>query len=332
MGEQRLPGSKVVTVTLNPSLDRTLITQFLAIGNHNRVREDTRLDPAGRGMSISRALHSLDIPTHAILLIGNDPIGRAYQSLLVEEQFPVTVLRRDGQTRSDTIILDTGHKNETRIIEESTGVTHEDLENVIKAMKAIIEPGDRVVFAGSLPGDLPVETYTELIRVAHEDGGHVAINAGGGDPLSRSLEARPELIYLTQNQAEAIFNYPVRAYADVVTCAQYLRERGAGKVIITLSDAASAVLVTNDGSWQVDLPDVGLVGTRSGHAEAMIAGYLAGRVNEQSPEESLGLGAAASAFTQSQVGHEYGSMKDVEEISEQVNVTPVEGDDDEPGV
>ena len=48
---------KVITVTLNPSLDRTLVTNFLHIGYQNHTPESTHLDAAGAGLNISQALN-----------------------------------------------------------------------------------------------------------------------------------------------------------------------------------------------------------------------------------------------------------------------------------
>ncbi len=329
--EQDQANKKVITVTLNPSLDRNLETSFLAVGYHNVASEATRLDPAGRGVSVSRALHALGVATHAIVLIGHDPTGQAYQALLAEEQFPITILRREGRTRSNIFIRDTGLNNETVILEESTGVSQADLELVAATMKQLIQPGDTVVFAGSLPRGLSQDTYAWLVDAAQEAGAEVAINAGGGEALRQSLPAGPELIYLTQSQAEALFNYPVRQMEDVIGCARKLREQGANKVWIALPDTDSAVLAAEEGVWIIELPELAS-GTRSGQAEAMIAGYLAGRMQQRSLEEAMEMGAAAAAYTKTQVGHEFGTLKEVQEFSDQVNVTPLDDSPDEEGV
>ncbi|MBN1966656.1 MAG: hypothetical protein JW910_18535 [Anaerolineae bacterium] len=321
--EQNQANKKVITVTLNPSLDRTLITHFLAVGYHNTTTEATRLDPAGRGVSVSRALHALGVSTHAIILVGHDATGRAYQALLTEEQFPITVLRREGRTRSNIVIRDTGLDNETVILEDSDGVSKADLDGVAEALRQLTAKGDTVVFAGSLPQDVPEDTYAWLVDVAQEAGAEVAINAGGGEALRQALPAEPELIYLTRVQVEGMFNIPVREMEDVIGCAQKLREQGAGKVWIALPDMDAALLVAEEGAWLGEMQEL-LPGTRSGQAEAMIAGYLAGRLSQRPLDEALEMGAAAAAFTGTQVGHTFGTLKDVQEYADQVSVTPVE--------
>jgi fructose-1-phosphate kinase PfkB-like protein len=109
--------SKIVTVTLKPSLDRTMMTHYLNPGYHNRTTEPTHIDPAGHGVNISRALHRMGIPTNAIILLGNDATSRAYKALIEFEKLPVTIVEREGLTHSHIIIVDTANKTETHIIE-----------------------------------------------------------------------------------------------------------------------------------------------------------------------------------------------------------------------
>jgi 1-phosphofructokinase family hexose kinase len=320
---------KVITVSLNPSLDRTMTLQYLAVGYHNLTAEASRLDPAGRGMSVSRALYTLGTPTHAIVLLGRDATGRAYQALLTEEQFPISILRRDGSTRASVIIKDTGNENETVIREETENVTEDDLRTVANLLEELVLPNDRVVFAGSLPRHVRPDAYAWLTTVAQNAGARVSVNAGGGEPLMRSLQAKPRLIYLTQNQAEALFNMPVRAYEDVILVGQRLREQGAGKVLITMNEARRALLIEEGTVWLASLPEI-YAGTRTGRAEALIAGYLAGRLKGLPPNTALETGVAGAYYAASQIGSQFGTPKDLEVYSEVATVTEIKSADDLP--
>lgn len=321
--------SKAITVELNPYLERTLTTHFLAVGYHNRALGTTRLDVAGRGMNVGRALHALGVPTHAIVLIGVDATGRAYEALLAEEQFPITVLRRNGLTRSNIVIKDTGLNNETVILEDSDGVTLDDLRSVSDTLIQLINPGDMVVFAGGLPSSVPADAYVGLIEVAQRAGAKVAINAGGGEALEQALPAGPDVIYLTRTELEGLFNVPVRAYEDVLYCAQQLHERGAQRVLVSMPRRMDALLVTDEGVWMADQPQVDL-GTRSGQAEALVAGYLAARGRGDPPEAALRLAAAAAAYTVAHVGADFGSRHDIEPYYAETIVIPIRSPDDLP--
>lgn len=317
--------SKIITVTLNPSLDRTLVTHFLATGYRNHTAEKTRLNPAGRGVNVARALYALQCNTYALVLVGGDTTGKAYETLVRDEQFPVKVVRHSGSTRSNLVILDTGHKTETQIIEESTGATPEHLEQVADTLRTIIMPGDTVVLAGDLPGDASDSAYVVLAEVARESGAQVVLTTAGA-PLHAAIAAKPELLALNQNEVEGYLNYPVRTEEDAVQSAQQLLLKGISRVLVTSMERDSAVLVTHDQSWSVKLPDYDL-GTSSGIEEAMLAGYLAGRAMQIPLDGSLGLGGASAVFAGSQVGNEFGTPSQIAEFAGEVEVLSHNGED-----
>ena len=56
----------IITVTLNPSLDRTIELDHLTQGCVQRVTA-ARLDPGGKGVNVSRALLANSVPTRAVV-------------------------------------------------------------------------------------------------------------------------------------------------------------------------------------------------------------------------------------------------------------------------
>lgn len=314
----------VITVTLSPSLDRTLVTHYLALGYHNRTEASTRLDPAGKGVNIVRALHRLNGEGHAIILLGKDATGYAYRALIAEEGFDKTVIQVEGRTRSSIIILDTGSQEETHIIEEAAGITHVDVEQLVEALTARIAPGDMVVFAGPLPPSSPRDTYAWLTGKAREAGGEVAIVAGG-EALDEALKVGPDLVALSEIQAEAHFNYPVRTPEDILGSARRLREEGAETVLLEMRELGGATLVVEDGQYLATLPQ-SEEGTTSGAWDALLAGYLAGCVAGREPRQALVLGAAAAAYTLSQVGSEFGTLEEIQEFIGGVTLEEVDAE------
>jgi 1-phosphofructokinase family hexose kinase len=315
----------VITVTLSPSLDRTLITHYLALGYHNRTEASTRLDPAGEGVNIVRALHRLSDDGHAIILLGNDATGYAYRALIIGEGFDKTVIQVEGRTRSSTIILDTGSQEETHIIEDAAGITHVDVEQLVGALTKRIEPGDMVVFAGPLPPSSPRDTYAWLTGKVREAGGKVVIVAGG-EALAEVLKVEPDLVALSEIQAEAHFNYPVRTPDDIMAGARRLREEGACGVLLEMRELGGAALVVEEGQYIITLPE-SEEGTTSGTWDALLAGYLAGSVYGRSPKDALTLGAASAAYTLSQVGSEFGTLEEIQEFIDGVKLEEI--DDEE---
>ena len=59
----------IVTLTLNPSLDRTVEVETLARGEVMRAL-GVRVDPGGKGINVSRALAAHGLPTRAVVTVG----------------------------------------------------------------------------------------------------------------------------------------------------------------------------------------------------------------------------------------------------------------------
>lgn len=310
---------KIITVSLNPSLDRTITVRYLAEGYSNRVVGPTRLDPAGEGVSISRAVHSLDGRTHALILLGEDPVGRAYEAVIESEPLPHTIVHRAGSTRSDTIILDEGRESETQLFEDFNELAPTDLEAVDQTLKNLIEPDDWVVLAGTRLASWPDDTYIRLLKTVQNAGARSIVATLGSD-FKEIAALDPSLLVLTKNQVEAHFNYPVRNLTDVAASAHQMTHQGLERVMIIIEDQNQAVLRTRTADYLLDLPE-SETGTRSGVWAGLLAGYLLGRVQERPLAEALELGAAAAAYTATQVGSEFGSTDQIDSLRDEIDVS-----------
>jgi 1-phosphofructokinase len=309
--------SKIITVTLSPSLDRTLVTHYLALGYKNHTTERSRLDPGGEGVSMARAIRQLGGRQHAIILVGKDATGYAYKALIQEEELDVSILMVPGRTSSNTIILDTGKDTETQILEESAEVSAEDIQNVADLLVEITKPGDYVVFTGILPGGAPLDSYAKLTDLVHEAKAH-AIIVSGGQPLIEAIPSKPDLIVLRRIQAESLFNFPVRELSDVLSCAEKLRDMGADKVMVQIRQQNQALVVTESDRWVMELPE-DVHGTTTGVWEALLAGFLVGRARSIEVEDSLELGGASAIFTSQQVGQVFGSYEEVQDFADEID-------------
>ncbi|MFP4323741.1 MAG: 1-phosphofructokinase family hexose kinase [Anaerolineales bacterium] len=314
---------KTITVTVNPSLDRIMVVNYLNVGYHNQATGETHLAAAGRGMNIGLALHKLHTDTEAIVLLGQDALSHAYQFLIEQEGFPVNVVRHDSSIRSNIFLKDEGQHAETVIKVSGASVDEAALAEVGQMLVSRIDEHDFVVLAGSLPSGAPDSTYATYCRQAKEAGARVILYTEG-DILREGLAAEPDLVVLTQLQTESYFNFPVRVAEEVYYVGEKLHEEGAQRVLILLGERRGAVLVTADARYLVEFPDdIDDVGTRTGTAEALVAGYLAGRSRQRNVEESLSMGGAAALFTAEQVGQEFGTLKDVQERIERIAITSV---------
>ena len=99
----------IVTVTLNPTLDKTLSVPALRPGEVHRARF-LRQDIGGKGINVSRALRALGVESIPIGFLGG-ATGRAMREGLAAEGYDASFLEVPGETRQNLTLLD-----------ESTGV------------------------------------------------------------------------------------------------------------------------------------------------------------------------------------------------------------------
>ncbi|MBN2469851.1 MAG: hypothetical protein JXN59_03920 [Anaerolineae bacterium] len=319
---------KIITVTLNPSLDRTIVTHYLSLGYHNHVSDTTRLHPAGRGVNIARALYSLGIPAHAIVVLADDPNGAAFRRLLQQEAMGASFVFHRGTTRSNVTILDTGNQQETHIVERSGGLTPEVINAVADALEEQAEPGDYVVFAGSLPDDSPADTYGRMVERVREHGAIVGVSVTP-EAQDLAITAIPNLLAVNQNELERYFNHPVRTENDVLYCGRKLLDTGIEEVLI-IRPEGHAVLMTTQGTWHMTYNEE-IVGTHTGVKEAVLAGYMAGQAEGMPTDQALELGGAAAVYTSGQIGSVYGSLEEIRECASEVTVTASQDESDEKG-
>ncbi|MDL4771857.1 MULTISPECIES: 1-phosphofructokinase [Thermomonosporaceae] len=278
----------IVTLTLNPSLDRTIEVDELTRGAMIRARS-ARLDPGGKGVNVSRALLASGIASTAVVTVGGAD-GEQLHRLLRAEGMAVRAVPVAGTTRSNVTIAEPGGVV-TKLNEPGAALTRAELDAVAEMVVAEAETASWVVGCGSLPPGVPAAMYAELCRAFAPAGIRVAIDSSG-PALLAAVAAGPDLIKPNREELAEAVGRPVDRFSDVVGAARELRARGARTVLVSLG-ADGAVLVDDDGilagSAPVDRPS-----STVGAGDALLAGFLAaGARGPEAFREALAWGAAA---------------------------------------
>ena len=94
----------IVTLTLNPSLDRTLALESLRRGEVLRATS-ARIDPGGKGVNVTRVLRAFGVGSHAVIPCAG-PDGEELVRLLQNAGVPVTEVPVAGWTRSNITLVE----------------------------------------------------------------------------------------------------------------------------------------------------------------------------------------------------------------------------------
>ncbi|MFD5468248.1 1-phosphofructokinase [Kitasatospora sp. NPDC127059] len=285
----------IVTITPNPSLDRTYELGTLTPGEVNRAGHD-RLDPGGKGVNVSRALTAAGHRTTAVLPLGGLS-GGLLSDLLRRQGIDVAAVTIAGETRINVSIAEDGGSL-TKINAMGPELSAAESAALLALVRETQEAGrgtgngvDWLACCGSLPRGLEPHWYAELVAQVHSGGARIALDTSGAALLA-ALSARPDVVKPNREELAEAVGRPVATVGDAVDAAGELRKRGAQQVLASLG-ADGMLLIAEEGSWYGSAP-VAVVRSDVGAGDASLAGFLgAGGTGPGALAAALAHGAAA---------------------------------------
>ena len=280
----------IVTVTPNPSLDRTLQVDRLEVGRVNRTTS-ARTDAGGKGVNVSRALAAHHIDTRAVVPMGGSA-GRELGSLLTDIGVSVVPVPVNGQTRTNVTLVDE-HGVVTKVNEAGAQLGPSAMVELVHRVEAAVHGAAWVASCGSLPPGAPTDLHATITRTVHAAGARVAVDTSGA-PLAAAVEAGPDLVKPNLHELEELVGQALSDVPAVVAASQELRRRGVGAVLTSLG-ADGAVLVNAQGAWHAVAPAI-VVRSDVGAGDAALAGFLAaGARGPTALSQAVAWGTAAVA-------------------------------------
>ncbi|MFC1401152.1 MULTISPECIES: 1-phosphofructokinase family hexose kinase [Streptacidiphilus] len=282
----------IVTLTPNPSLDRTLEVPDLHRGVVLRATA-RRTDPGGKGVNVSRALAANGRKTVAVLPCGGI-VGSRLAELLAPQGVEVLAVPVLGEIRVNISVVEPDG-TVTKINEPGPVLTPQELDALAEAAVRAGQGAAWVALSGSLPPGAPDDLYARLITRIREAGGPLIAVDSSGVPLVAALAAGPDLVKPNRAELAEASGLPVTTLGEAVTAALALRDRGARTVLASLG-ADGALLV--DGSGAVHgRARVAEPRSAVGAGDALLAGYLsAGNGGTEALAEAVAWGAAATSL------------------------------------
>ncbi|KMS70278.1 MULTISPECIES: 1-phosphofructokinase [Streptomyces] len=278
----------ILTVTPNPSLDRTYEVQALKRGEVIRA-ETERMDPGGKGVNVSRAVAAAGRRTVAVLPLGGAP-GALVAELLHAQGIEVAPVPVVGATRSN-IALAEADGVLTKINAPGPQLSESEQELLLDTVRSQSRDADWIACCGSLPRGLAPSWYADVVTRAHAGGARIALDTSGR-ALLEALRARPDVVKPNAEELAEAVARPLATVGDALKAAEEVRAMGARAVLASLG-ADGQLLVSDAGAW-FGSARVSAVRSNVGAGDASLAGFLiAGGTGPDALASAVAHGAAA---------------------------------------
>ena len=284
----------VYTVTFNPSLDYIVTVDDFRLGLTNRTTSELML-LGGKGINVSIVLSNLGIENTAIYFsagfVGAEITRRVEESGINAEEIKLP----EGCSR---INLKLKSIDGTEINGAGPDISEEAIKAFYEKLD-LIQAGDTLVLAGSIPKTMPETIYSDIMEKLSGRGIRIVVDATR-DLLTNVLRYKPFLVKPNNHELGEIFGVELTTRESVVPYAKKLLEIGAENVIVSMA-GEGAVFVSSEGETYLREAPKGKLVNGVGAGDSMVAGFIAGYLNEKNLLHAFKMGlsaGSASAFSE----------------------------------
>ena len=279
----------ITTISLNPSIDRTVVVDNFTQGGLNRV-VSTHSVAAGKGINVALAVSALGVDAECIGFMYREG-SNLFEKRLMVNSTAYNFVWCEGSVRTNIKVFDRSKREITEINESGVQVSEDDLKRMSELVTLHAENTDYLVLAGSLPPGCPADYYRTLIQSVEGLGCRCILDADG-DRMRYGLEAKPFMIKPNRYELEMITGQELKTLKDIRDAAMKYIDMGVSVVAVSLG--AEGAMIT-DGSDAFFAPRLNIeVKSTVGAGDSMVAGLACGFIGDNSLEDCFRMGVASA--------------------------------------
>lgn len=308
----------IVTVTMNPAIDKTVELSSFIYGGLNRIKK-IEYDAGGKGINVSKTICELGGESIATgFLAGNS--GATILRVLKEKGIRCDFVTVSGETRTNTKVIEEDGTL-TELNEQGPYISEENLSELQNKLLTYANANTMFVFSGSIPAGVSKDIYGEMITLVKEKGATVILDADG-EVFRNAVETGPDFIKPNHVELEAYCGLPTDANeSELVKAAKTFASKGVKNVVISMGK--SGALFSLDG-YQVKCPGLSVKAHSTvGAGDAMVAALAYAWDNKLEKEEMVKLCMATSAGAVTTVGTKPPARDVVDILMEQVTIKKI---------
>ncbi|MBS1713486.1 MAG: 1-phosphofructokinase family hexose kinase [Armatimonadetes bacterium] len=301
----------ILSVTLNPCVDKTLFTAGVRLHDSNKVAR-TETDAGGKGVNLSRMAAQLGARTVATGFIGCGT-GRMVVHSLEQAGAGHDFVEVAEETRTN-VSVESGDGPPTVFSAPGPRVDGLEWEQLLTIVSHHCDRHAWIAMGGSLPPGAPLDAYRILGDLAHQCGARVLLDADG-DAMKEGLHCGPGLIKPNLDEAERLLGRTLGSLQEArdgaVELAALMKQRNADASVALSLGEHGAVLVTPRGLW-LGVPPQIQAKSSIGSGDSFLGAYLTALGKGLHERDALRSAVAAGAATALSDGTRIGTVDEVD--------------------
>ena len=308
----------IVTLTVNPALDRTISVDRLAF--EDRAYIDARHEsPGGRGINAACVIHSFGGKALAIFPSGGKN-GKRFEEMIASLGYDAVAVPIRHEIRTNLTITDRQGLT-VNLNERGPQLEKAEVERVEKAVQKHLDGASWLLLCGSLPPGVRTDFYARLIGMARKKNVKTLLDADG-DALREGVEAGPTVVSPNQPEAERLLNRALvtrNHFLDAVA-----RMRSMGPEMVALSLGSRGAIGAVAGMLVEVIPPRVEVLCPIGAGDALAAAFAWSMEKNNDFMEAMRWGVASGTASAALPGLRTASLEQAKQVYSQVEVRRIE--------
>ena len=297
--------NRVVTVTINPAIDQTIVIPNFTAGAVNRV-QSSQLDPGGKGINVASFLSDFGQPATVTGFLGADNDG-IFRRFFARKGIDDRCVRIAGQTRIGVKIIDEAQQQTTDINFPGQTPSLADIEHLFDILQELATSCEWFVLSGSVPARVFPGIYREMVTML--PGKRVVLDTSG-EGFRQAVTAGPWLVKPNVDELQEFAGERLDTPAEIVRAARALtRQYGIASVVVSMGKEGAIFVEGEETIWAAPPPVE--VKSTVGAGDALAAGIVAGKIRGLALTECARL---ATAFSMSAITHIGPGLPSVEAV------------------
>ncbi len=313
---------KVLTVTLNPALDREIIIDNFQEGLIYRIPNSRyKIQPGGAGINISIMLSNLGVKSVAMGFLGGFT-GRIIASRLNAYQNISTnfvLLNEYTRTNFELVNMETGKT--TYFMNDGPSIGERDIKAFLRRYERSVNHDDIkiVVIGGSIPDDLQDDIYYKLVKIAKEKGKFVILESKG-KAFEKALEAKPDLVKpnFRRSKVHKLLDKRMEKMYEYVEVGNEIIKMGVKGIILSYQ-VKNDIVCTQEKDMLL-APKYLDIKSIYGASDAYTTGLVYAILNDYQGENIYKFGMAAAIADASKYDRDLENVSEIEKELENISV------------